>query len=325
FWLHDYAAGVDSIVSHLASNINQLKGHILTYIWVYVGANGFMIYNTVEGLCLEDSHDGPGVQLKPCQLDSASQEWSWEEGGFLANAGTLRCLSALHADPIRTTDCDGADHLQWQCANHKLISLSRSLELAADTGRLTLTKGGKANKWNSLADGDICLKKPRSRRQSEPGEFEVSDADAVHVEQTMTDKQELVRWFYRTEDSAPWTFAMLALSFIALLLGCVLVVMSMMGNRNRKKLDKYRTAAAIVKPEFEELQIVSKANEATNSYPAPMQHSHPHSRGPVGDASETEALKPGDIMVMWKDGSVSNLYPNSPGDEDSGKLCVSET
>ncbi|XP_076880986.1 uncharacterized protein LOC143528936 isoform X2 [Brachyhypopomus gauderio] len=305
---------------------------VMHQLWIglclmWKGANAFMIYNTVEGLCIDDSHSDAIVQLKQCHLDSEYQNWAWEEGGVLANEATQRCLSALHTSPMRTVICDGADHIQWQCTNHQLVSLNRSLELTADSGRLTLDKGSKENKWKSLDGGDICQLKPSMphtgpRRQSEPGEQAESDAKGFHTQQSMTNEEkEFLRWLYRTEDSTSWTFAMLVLSFIALLLGSVLVVMSMMGNRNRQKIDKYRTAAATavkLKSEFEELQVTMEAKDSSNPFPAPMQHSQPHRGIPVGGASEAEALKPGDIMVTWKDGSVSNLYSNSQ-EEDGEK------
>ncbi|XP_022525198.2 solute carrier family 51 subunit beta [Astyanax mexicanus] len=283
---------------------------------MWQGAHSFMVHNAVESLCLEDSLRDAGVQLRRCSLDSELQQWLWTERWFLLNVGTHRCLSGLQDDPIQTVECDGGDHLQWQCTNHRLISVNRSLELSAQTGRLSLTSRGINTRWKSLDEGDICQEKLRSRRQSEPGEFEFSEEDRAHMPHTMTEEQrEFLKWFYRTEDSTLWVFSMLVLSFLALLLGCVLLVMGVMGNRNRRNIAKYKASASAVstpmKVEMEELQIITHTKDENHSYTAPMQDSHLENNESTGGANETEALKPGEIIVSWKDGNVSNLYPES--------------
>lgn len=118
-----------------------------------------MIHNNVESLCLEDSLGNYGVQLKRCSVDSELQQWIWTERMLLMNIHTQRCLSAVQSDPIHTINCDGEDDLLWQCVNHKLISLSHSLELGVHNGRLALTNTGKSTRWKSLDQGNICQEK----------------------------------------------------------------------------------------------------------------------------------------------------------------------
>ncbi|XP_072516983.1 uncharacterized protein [Salminus brasiliensis] len=292
---------------------------------MWPGAHSFMIHNAVEGLCLEDSLKDGGVQLRRCSLDSEPQQWLWTERWFLMNVGTDRCLSGLHDDPIQTVECDSGHHLQWQCMNHRLISVNRSLELSAQNRRLTLTNSGINTGWKSLDEADICQEKLRSRRQSDPSEFEFTEADRALMGQSMTEEQrEYLRWFYRTEDSTPWVFAMLALSFLALMLGCVLLVMGMMGNRNRRKIAKYKAASSAVsspaKLELEELQVITHAKEVNNLHSAPTQDSHLDMNESTGGASETEALKPGEILVSWKDGNVSNLFSDPLKDREDENI-----
>lgn len=118
-----------------------------------------MIHNNVESLCLEDSLRDAGVQLKRCSVDSELQQWIWTERMFLMNVHTQRCLSAFPRNPIQTLDCNGEDDLQWQCMNHRLISLSNSLELGVHRGSLALINTGKSTTWKSLDQGDICQEK----------------------------------------------------------------------------------------------------------------------------------------------------------------------
>lgn len=125
----------------------------------HAGTSGFMIHNNAESLCLEDSLGDVGVQLKRCSVDSELQQWIWTDQMILMNIHTQRCLSAFHSDPMQTLDCDGQDDLQWQCMNHRLISLSLSLELGVHNGRLALTNTGKSTRWKSLDQGNICQEK----------------------------------------------------------------------------------------------------------------------------------------------------------------------
>ncbi|KAL7866801.1 hypothetical protein AOLI_G00146150 [Acnodon oligacanthus] len=293
----------------------------MLWLWValcltWQGANSFLIHSALEGLCLEDSGRDAGVHLRRCNLDSQLQQWIWTETWFLMNVGTQKCLSALRDDPVQTVECDGEDHLQWQCVNRRLLSVSRPLELTADSGVLTLTNSGKNYMWKSLDEGNICQDRLRSRRQSEDNEF--TEDDRAQMGPPMTPEQrEYLRWLYRAEDPTPWILAMLALSFVALLLGSAFLVMGMMGSRNRKKIAQYKAAAAASpssKFETEELQVITHAKDDMNSHTAPKQDNHTDNTEPTGGDSETEAPKPGEIIVTWKDGNVSNLYSDSPED-----------
>ncbi|KAG5263838.1 hypothetical protein AALO_G00269170 [Alosa alosa] len=299
----------------------------MSLLWVALcfflhGANSFMIHNTVESLCLQDSPAGKAITLRKCNLDDDLQQWVWREQRFLRNVGTQRCLSAFHERPVLTVACDGEEHLEWACENHRLLSLNRSLELSAEKGRVRLTPGGPTSRWKSLDMGDICQERLRSKRASNEfeGEFEQDNP----VESTMNEEQrEFLKWFYRTEDQSKWTIAMLGLAFAALLLGCILLVTGMMGSRSRKKIAKYKAAALALKPQMEELQVITVEREApqqvlmtpTLSLKLPTMVMG----APDYDVAENGQLKSGDIEVTWKDGTVSSLYAERGGEADGGE------
>lgn len=115
-----------------------------------------MIHNTLQSLCLQDSPSDSGVKLHKCNLDNDLQQWVWREQQYLRNVGTQRCLSTFHERPVRTVECDGGEHLEWGCRNHRLLSLNRSLELSGEESRVRLTDGGEATRWRSLDAVDIC-------------------------------------------------------------------------------------------------------------------------------------------------------------------------
>lgn len=92
--------------------------------------------------------------------------------------------------------------------------------------------------------------------------------------------------------------------------------------RHRREIAKYKSATAAcpatVKVEIEELQVITEIKEDKDSYTGQTQDGQLDSKVPLEGASETEELKPGDIMVTWKDGNASKLYSDSQeeGEED---------
>lgn len=73
-----------------------------------------------------------------------------------------------------------------------------------------------------------------------------------------------------------------------------------------------------MKVEMEELQVITEIKEDKDSCTGQTQGGQLDSKAsPEGDG-ETDGLKPGDIMVTWKDGNVSKLYSDSDeeGEED---------
>ncbi|XP_028812842.1 organic solute transporter subunit beta [Denticeps clupeoides] len=129
------------------------------------------------------------------------------------------------------------------------------------------------------------------------------------------EQREYLRWFYRTEDQTKWTFAMLALSFAALLLGGILLVTGIMGSRSRKKIAKYKAAAAQgLRPRMEELQVISEEcsttiqdDKASSDHCEEENHLHP--------STDHQQFKHGDVMVTWKDGNVTSLYPEGSDEQ----------
>lgn len=264
-----------------------------------------MIHNVHRSLCLEEVVESGEVVARKCSLDLDSQQWIWEESSRLVNVATSRCLSARHVQPVRSQSCpepgewERAKGLEWDCDRDRLINRNNSLMLSLNGRRVVLTDDGKNIKWRSLDKGDICQEKLRSRRASE--EFEVVVKPTMSAEQ-----KEYLRWFYRTEDPTYWKFVMLALAFICLLIGFMLLGMGAMANKNRKKIAKYKAAAAMLqKKDCEELKVISL--EDTSAPTTPLAKP-PASPPPNGELSES---RPGDILLTYKDGNTSSLYPDA--------------
>lgn len=268
-----------------------------------------MIHNTQYGLCLEEMVDTSHVLLKKCNLDSQNQQWIWKDHDLLMCVASSRCLSAQQNHSVQTQFCEEPDvdaaNLMWDCNSDRIISRNASLLLSTNGQHVILSNHLQHFEWKSLDEGDICQSRLRNRRASEDQDkFEDPEEPAGEVKGMTEEQREYYRWYYRTEDPTVWTFVLLGLAFICLLIGFLLLGMGTMANKSRKKIAKYKAAASLIqKHEGEELQIISTLRDNGTS-PLPQGQGHT-SCVTEGDTNE---LKAGDIVVTWKDGNTSCLY-----------------
>ncbi|KAM9861340.1 uncharacterized protein ACBR49_005585 [Aulostomus maculatus] len=126
----------------------------------------------------------------------------------------------------------------------------------------------------------------------------------------MTDQQrEFLRWYYRTEDPTMWKFVLLGLAFVCLLVGFLLLGMGAMASKNRRKIAKYKAAVALAhRGDVEELRVISHLRDDNAGAASPQRPLLQAKPSPFnGDVSEHKA---GNIIVTWKDGNTSCLYPD---------------
>ncbi|CAL8404641.1 unnamed protein product [Boreogadus saida] len=326
----------------------------MLYAWITLlvlchEATGFLIHNTHHSLCLEDqAGPGPGagpgaVGLGRCNLDSRLQQWVWWNRRVLRNLGSDRCLASRGTDPARTVGCPATEEQEeeeeevvvqgagagageggagvveeemlWDCERSRLISVSSGLELSVDDDSLSPALSPlsqRSGRWRSLDEGDICQEILRSKRASrEPGEFEgpseSMDPSAAMAGMTEEQKKFLI-WYYRTEDPTIWKFVMLGLSFVALLVGFLLLGMGSMANKNRREIAKYKAAAALATRQpgggGEELQTLNDFQ------------GHNDLEAPPPAALDGAGPSQGEIVVTWRDGDVSTLYPDPLPEEE---------
>ncbi|KAM9825004.1 uncharacterized protein ACBT44_005838 [Syngnathus typhle] len=151
--------------------------------------------------------------------------------------------------------------------------------------------------------------------------------EAAENKAAVTDEQkEYLRWFYRTEDPTVWKFVLLGLAFVCLLVGFLLLGMGAMASRNRRKIAKYKAAAATALAHRGEEQTWpgdhdegplacagTLSSQRTTQSPA----REPPCNGDTGD------MKAGSIVLTWKDGNTSCLYPDAevkPDDEGEAPI-----
>lgn len=87
--------------------------------------------------------------------------------------------------------------------------------------------------------------------------------------------------------------------------------------RNRKKIAKYKAAAAVAqKSEGEELLVVSPLRDDNSSNPSPLLDRPPQGDKLSESNGEVSELKAGNIVVTWKDGNKSCLYSDPVAQEE---------
>ncbi|KAK2853423.1 hypothetical protein Q5P01_006084 [Channa striata] len=305
---------------------NMFDARILLILSLSVSTGGraFMIHNIQSSLCLEDSVAGE-VLLAKCNLDSEFQQWVWIDQGMLKCIGSTRCLSAQQTEPIQTQPCQGstvgAASLMWDCDRARLISRNTSMLLSVDGQRLILAHVSKNTKWKSLEAGDICQEKLRVRRHyNEPDEFEVADGLSGKQAGLTEEQKEYFRWYYRSEDSTTWTFVLLGLSFVCLLVGFLLLGMGAAANKSRKKIAKYKAAASLAqRGEREMLRIMSPLTNDSCSKPPASPSGYTELQGNHFSTCDRDAneLRAGNIVVTWKDGNTSFLYSDPEVQEET--------
>ncbi|NXK21285.1 OSTB protein, partial [Arenaria interpres] len=261
----------------------------------------FLMKNAKLKLCLQASAVDGSLLLEDCDPESGFQDWSWQ-GDSLLNQGTQSCLSVAGADRVQTSLCDSTSYVSWDCSNSLLSPLGSSQGyLVANKKGVALSnvRGLKAQ-WQDVADRSVCEEK------AEPDRYFTAALVSAHTYDPMAGNVTLVLgmdeveleellWFFRREDPSTWNYSVLALSFVAMILGLVLLSLNIVRNRKRK-IHTYGGAEQMAQQaELEAKQALMPVQEYSLA--------EPQKQEPV-----PQDHRSGDVMVQWKDGTVTSLY-----------------
>ncbi|XP_067411670.1 organic solute transporter subunit beta [Emydura macquarii macquarii] len=262
------------------------------------GTQGFLIQNAKAKRCLQASTTDEHVILEDCNPTSDVQQWSWQDN-FLINQGVRKCLSTGEANRVQTSPCGSAAHANWECANFTLHLVgSTHPYLTADKNKASLTQTESPDsQWRVSSGQSICDERPAKAEESRYVAMALTStyADDQVADNMSVELQEAL-WFFRREDSSTWNYSILALSFVVLFLGLLLLGINIVGNRHRKIILMHKQAAEAAKPAeletkppFVQLKEDSHLNPETQDLLAKEQ-------------------RPGEVLVQWKDGNVTALY-----------------
>ncbi|XP_024271394.1 uncharacterized protein LOC112246989 isoform X2 [Oncorhynchus tshawytscha] len=311
------------------------------FILVFHEAAGFSIRNELLGKCVlvQDGHPGSRVVLGECIPGSALQEWQWlPERLALSSWLTGECLSGQEHDlSVRLHHCDpgneegaaggevGREGQAWACSKKGHLTLQgKGLHLSAPhvsskSSKVFLSKERRqASKWRTLGNHTVCGNRAshhhhhrhRSTQTAAlpsstvPGDDVVSpntsgmDLGTEHshlVESTMGPEGPSMT-FFNAEYGFGWKVTMLVLSSLALVLGTVMLLLNIHDNRKKK--------VVCVLKSYTPTGLVSQPGSPVLSERAPLTQ---HPMRPAHSPS----LQRGEILIKWKDGTVTPLFDNN--------------
>ncbi|NXN47226.1 OSTB protein, partial [Rhinoptilus africanus] len=267
----------------------------------------FLMKNAKVKLCLQASPMDGSLLLEDCNPESDFQDWSWQ-GNALRNRGTQSCLSVVEADRVQTSFCGSTGYVSWDCSNSLLSprGSSQGYLVANKKGVALSNMRGLKAQWQDTADRSVCVEKAEQDRYFTAALASTHMYDPAAGNLTLAlgiDQVELeeLLWFFRREDPSTWNYSILALSFVAMTLGLLLLSINVVRNRKRK-IHLYREAE----------QTVQQAELEAKKALMPVQEyspAEPRKQEPV-----PQDQRSGEVVVQWKDGTTTSLYAERPED-----------
>ncbi|NXT47871.1 OSTB protein, partial [Pluvianellus socialis] len=265
----------------------------------FADAEAFLMKNAKVKLCLQAGPMNGSLLLEDCNPESDFQDWSWQ-GDSLLNHGTQRCLSVVGASGVQTSLCSSTGSMSWDCSNSLLSPLGSSQGyLVANKKAVALSnvRGLKAQ-WQDVADRSVCEEKAGQDRYftAALASTHMYDHTAGNITLALgIDQVELeeLLWFFRREDPSAWNYSILALSFVAMILGLVLLSINIVRNRKRKLHMGREAEETTQQAELEAKQALMPVQEYSPAEP---------------QKQEPQDQRSGEVVVQWKDGTVTSLY-----------------
>ncbi|KAF1484557.1 Organic solute transporter subunit beta, partial [Pygoscelis antarcticus] len=272
-----------------------------SYAGFFADTEAFLMKNAKVKLCLQASLMNGDLLLEDCNPESDFQDWSWQ-GDSLMNHGTQSCLSVVGANRVQTSLCGSTGYTSWDCSNSLLSPLgsSQGYLVANRKGVALNSVGGLKAQWRDVADRSVCEEKAEQDRYFPAALASTHVYDHTAGNMTLAlgigqEELEELLWFFRREDPSTWNYSVLALSFVALILGLLLLAINIVRNRKRK-IHMYREAVQTTQQaELEAKQALMPVQEYS---PAELQKQEP----------VLQDQRSGEVVVQWKDGTVTSLY-----------------
>ncbi|XP_076015927.1 uncharacterized protein LOC143008180 [Genypterus blacodes] len=304
---------------------------------LYHEASGFMIRNKLLGKCLQVHADYSRVSLGECTPSSPIQEWRWlPESQALSSHYTGDCLSAPgeQFEGVGLRPCivnpasEEAGSQAWSCSKKGLLTLLRKgvhLSATQESTLVFLSKEHKqGSRWRSLENQTLCNVDNHQQPQDQPRHplgkslqpvavsdthrqaqaFEGTMAEGATDADLVTDvspsslstkaSADPTMIFFSVDYGMGWKITMLVLSSLALVLGTVILILNVYTNKRKK-------VVCVLKSYTPRQEVSIPGSPVTNE------------RAPLTDHAmripqSTPTLHRGEILIEWKDGTVTPLY-----------------
>ncbi|XP_054630832.1 uncharacterized protein si:dkey-245n4.2 isoform X2 [Dunckerocampus dactyliophorus] len=298
-------------------------------------------------LQVQDGTPGGRVSLGECNPQSALQEWLWLSGSqALSNHFTGECLTApeeqfegVHMQPCNVegqveeagTELDNdAGSQKWSCTKKgHLTLLGRGLHLSAtqESTLLFLSREHKqGSRWRTLDDQTLCDGRDSNHhhhnqhhhslgKSMEHAILPITDMDRQAADVTFSNgitegfsvrnvsdvlflstksPADPTMVFFSMDYGMGWKITMLVLSSLALVLGTVILILNVYSNRRKK-------VVCVLK------SYTPRPEAGVPGSPVPNE------RAPLTEHAmclplSSPTLQRGEILIEWKDGTVTPLY-----------------
>ncbi|XP_070690221.1 uncharacterized protein [Pempheris klunzingeri] len=313
---------------------------VLVFV-IFKEASGLKIQNKLLGKCLEVQKGPVGgrVSLGDCSPYSALQEWRWlPESQALTNLHSGECLAApreqyegVHLQPciVRAESDREASSQAWSCSKRGHLTLKgKGLHLSA-TQESTLVflsrENRQGSRWRTLDNQTLCNGSDSKHNQHQPHHHlgksleaavfpsAISDMQrraepfegimAVEVTETYPVMDEPLSTkspadptmiFFTMDYGMGWKITMLVLSSLALVLGTVILILNVYSNRRKKVVCVLKSYTPRLEGSVPGSPVPSERAPLTE-HAMRLPHSSP-------------MLQRGEILIEWKDGTVTPLY-----------------
>ncbi|XP_068958007.1 uncharacterized protein [Petaurus breviceps papuanus] len=305
-------------------------------------AKAFLIHNSGLDACLQvDPQGGEQISLVTCHPDAGPQQWGWDPVNralfSLHIPGCLAIGEAREFAVAQLSHCGGHLHQTWGCSRKGHLSLQGlGLHLHGKLNAqeiFVLHRKDKFSRWKAVPGmANVCSGTPGPGDADKSPEKElITHRGESYAETTLSlerNPEDLSSWDsvqtanvtptsnaphtpsptwaegpLVAEKGANWKIAMMVLSPLAFVLGIALLISNICYNRKKKK--KKKTLSALE-------NYAQNGPRATLLPKGELSLGQGSPGAPDLPVSLSSSLQHGEILIEWKDGSITPLFA-SPG------------
>ncbi|XP_075438679.1 uncharacterized protein LOC142479229 isoform X2 [Ascaphus truei] len=307
-------------------------------LWLQViEGQSFMIKNVLLEKCIHVTPDSGRVSMAECKPHSHHQQWFWDpDMSALVSAKSKRCLTVqtIHEfSSMKLESCENNEHQAWTCDKRGHLTLQDQglhLSIKRGTKKVYVSKvKDKLSKWKTMMDGPVCKGGAQPTEQVEQKKHELEEVPVEVYESKFVSSTAKVKtlssspWvdatsfptqlpglnntsrttdnvqFIASDKDGRWKTAMLILSPFAFMLGVIILALNIRYNKKRKLLSalpRYTKSVHKVGSSYERSPLTDKEDILQNA----------------GQAPHSPSLRHGEILIEWKDGTVTPLFDHQP-------------
>ncbi|XP_062984789.1 uncharacterized protein LOC134400387 isoform X2 [Elgaria multicarinata webbii] len=307
-------------------------------LWVHaLEGDGFLIQNVRLAKCIHaTSHEVEKISLADCKPESPQYQWAWDAATrAIVNQKTGRCLTVSAPQefaPAQLEACGDQVGQTWVCSKKGHLTL-QGLGLHLSTkpeghkAFLSLEKN-KFSRWKTETEEIVCAvdaavapgpsgpleesigtlewaRQSKTVASTEIHTLSVASATTFpanvlenepNLTSTLPENGD-VR--LKVDQGTSWKTVMLVLCPLAFILGVIILMLNIHYNRKKKML------SALKRRQVRQEQQLPLPGTASHS-----------AKTPIIPASPSPSLKHGEILIEWKDGTITPLF-----DSTNDQMC----